>query len=194
MGVPLICSAILVKNQGILAAACSGGGTDYLFHDDENDGYNLGKMSLQCGRKVDALKLWLCWKHYGKKGYEKQVDSLFELANYATDYIRNSENLELIAEPQFLNICFRYVPKENQLDESALEQLNLKIRSQLIRTGETFVNYASYQSKIIIRLILANSELQKADIEKFFHNFLNTAKICEAAIIESNCLPIFKSI
>ena len=107
MGVPLICSAILVKEKGILSKACSGGGTDYLFHDDENESYNLGQMSLQCGRKVDALKLWLCWKYYGKKGYQKQIDNLFELANYATEYIRNSDNLELITEPKFLNICFR---------------------------------------------------------------------------------------
>ncbi|NEP56637.1 MAG: PLP-dependent decarboxylase [Symploca sp. SIO2G7] len=181
MGAPLICSAILVKNQGVLQKACSGGGTDYLFHDDENSAYNLGQMSLQCGRKVDALKLWLCWQYYGSKGYEQQVDSLFELANYARDYIRSCENLELIAEPKFLNICFRYIPQENQLDATAIDQLNLEIRQKLVHSGATFVNQARYQGKIIIRLILANSELQKTDLEKFFDNLLNAGKICEAA-------------
>lgn len=178
MGVPLICSAILVKEKGILSETCAGGGTDYLFHNDENDCYNLGQMSLQCGRKVDALKFWLCWKYYGKKGYEKQVDNLFELANYATEYIRNCENLELITEPEFLNICFRYISTENQLYSTALDQLNIEIRNRLIESGETFVNYAYYQSKVIIRLILANSELRKTDIEKFFHNLLHAGKIC----------------
>ena len=181
MRVPLICSAILVKEKGILSEACSGGGTDYLFHDDENDLYNLGQMSLQCGRKVDALKMWLCWKYYGKKGYEKQVDSLLELANYATEYIRNCDNLELIAEPKFLNICFRYISQKNQLDTTTLDRLNLEIRQKLIHSGTAFVNYAHYQGKIIIRLILANSELQKNDLEKFFHNLVNAGKICEAA-------------
>lgn len=181
MGVPLICSAILVKEKGTLSAACSGGGTDYLFHDDDNDLYNLGQMSLQCGRKVDALKFWLCWQYSGKKGYEKQVDSLFDLANHATEYIRNCENLELIAEPKFLNICFRYNPQNKHLSDIALDRLNLEIRQVLINSGETFVNYAHYQGKIIIRLILANSELQKADIERFFHNVLNAGKMSEAA-------------
>ena len=179
MGVPLICSAILVKEKGILSKACSGGGTDYLFHDDENESYNLGKISLQCGRKVDALKLWLCWKYYGKKGYQKQIDNLFELANYATEYIRNSDNLELITEPKFLNICFRYIPKENQLENNVLDQLNLEIRKRLIHSGTAFVNYANYRGKIIIRLILANSELQKEDLEKFFYNLVKTGRIYE---------------
>ena len=179
MGVPLICSAILVKEMGILSKACSGGGTDYLFHDDENESYNLGQISLQCGRKVDALKLWLCWKYYGKKGYQKQIDNLFELANYATEYIRNCDNLELITEPKFLNICFRYISKENQLENNVLDQLNLEIRKRLIHSGTAFVNYANYRGKIIIRLILANSELQKEDLEKFFHNLVKTGRIYE---------------
>ena len=179
MGVPLICSAILVKEMGILSKACSGGGTDYLFHDDENESYNLGQISLQCGRKVDALKLWLCWKYYGKKGYQKQLDNLFELANYATEYIRNCDNLELITEPKFLNICFRYISKENQLENNVLDQLNLEIRKRLIHSGTAFVNYANYRGKIIIRLILANSELQKEDLEKFFHNLVKTGRIYE---------------
>ena len=186
MGVPLICSAILVKDKGILGQACSGGSTDYLFHDDENEFYNLGQMSLQCGRKVDALKLWLCWKYHGKKGYQKQIDNLFELANYATEYIRNCNNLELIAEPQFLNICFRYISQKNQLDTTTLDQLNLEIRQQLIHSGAAFVNYAHYQSKIIIRLILANFEFKKDDLEKFFHNLVDTGKLCEASIAYNN--------
>ncbi|NET54998.1 MAG: PLP-dependent decarboxylase [Symploca sp. SIO2E6] len=180
MGVPLICSAILVKNRGTLQKACSGGGTDYLFHNDEHNAYNLGQMSLQCGRKVDALKFWLCWQYYGSKGYEQQIDSLFELANYATEYIRSCEHLELIAEPQFVNICFRYLPQGNQLDDTAVDKLNLAIRKRLIHSGEAFVNYARYQGKIMIRLILANSELQKTDLEIFFTNLVNAGKICEA--------------
>lgn len=178
MGVPLICSAILVKEKGSLSEACSGGGSDYLFHDDENNLYNLGTTSLQCGRRVDSLKFWLCWKYYGKKGYEQQVDRLLELASYAAEYIRSCESLELVTQPKFSNICFRYIPKEKQLDATALDQLHLDIRNQLFHSGASFVNYAHYQGKIIIRLILANSELQKNDLEKFFDNVVNIGRIC----------------
>lgn len=182
MGVPLICSAILVKEKGILKDACSGGGADYLFHDDQNDYYNLGQMSLQCGKKVDALKFWLCWKYYGNKGYEKRIDNLFELIQYATEYINNCNNLELVIEPVFLNICFRYIPQKNELSNEILDKINLAIRQKLFNSGESCVNYAYYQDKVIIRLILANLDLKKADLEKFFHNFLNIGKMCESAL------------
>ncbi len=171
MGIPVICSAILTKNKGILASVCSGGGNDYLFHEDDNESYNLGKMSLSCGRKVDAFKLWLSWQYYGHKGYETRINNLFELQNYAVQCIENSPNLELIVCPQFLNICFRYIDHDQYIN---LNQLNLKIRYQLIREGKIFVNFANYHNKTFIRLILSNPELTKVEIDHFFVMITNT--------------------
>ncbi|WP_287357730.1 pyridoxal-dependent decarboxylase [Moorena sp. SIO3B2] len=152
--------------------ACSSQGTHYIFHDDEDSSYNLGAMSLQCGRKVDALKLWLAWKYYGKSGYEARVDRLFELASYAADYIRSCEKLQLIVQPTFLNICFRYNPRDNSLSNHGLDQLNLEIRDQLMRSGQALVNYSHYQEQILIRFILSNPNINEADLDSFFANFI----------------------
>ena len=35
---------------------------DYLFHEDNDHSWDLGDRGLQCGRKVDALKLWFSWQ------------------------------------------------------------------------------------------------------------------------------------
>lgn len=39
-------------------------GADYLFQPDKHYdvSYDTGDKSLQCGRHVDAFKLWLMWK------------------------------------------------------------------------------------------------------------------------------------
>ena len=176
MGVPLICSFILVKEKGTLFEVCSSGGTDYIFHDDENHSYDLGKISLQCGRKVDALKLWLSWKYYGISGYEARIDRLFELAAYATEYIRKSDELELLIEPEFVNICFRYHPKNSNFSVEKLDSINLEIRNKLMRSGQALVNYANYGGQIAIRLIIANPEIQEADLDRFFSNIIQAAK------------------
>jgi glutamate/tyrosine decarboxylase-like PLP-dependent enzyme len=173
MGVPLICSAILVKQKGILNEVSASGDTDYLFHEDENSAYDLGHHSFQCGRKVDALKLWLAWKYYGRSGYEARVDRLFEMAQYATDVIRNCETLELMVEPSFLNICFRYRPGDRTLSDAVLDQMNLDIRNKLIYTGQALVNHAKYQGKVAIRFVLANPEVTLADLDEFFKAFLD---------------------
>lgn len=177
MGVPLVCSAILIKNKGILSQTCSSQGTDYV-HDQENanDDYNPIQMSLQCSRKVDSLKLWLSWQYHGSLGYQRMVDHLFELAHYAVEFICQSEHLELILKPEFLNICFRYHPQNTNYSLCVLNKLNLEIRDRLFRSGQSFVNYAHYQDILIIRLILTNPELQQEDLDHFFRKLINVGQ------------------
>lgn len=175
LGVPLICSAILVKQPGTLLSACSSEDTHYIFHDDDDSAYNLGPMSLQCGRKVDALKFWLSWKHYGTQGYAARVERLFELARYACDRVRSHPDLELVNDPQFLNICFRYRPCDRTRSEPELDRLNLAIRDRLMLTGQAFVNYACYRNRLTIRLVLANPKVEEADLDRFFQSVLAAA-------------------
>lgn len=172
MGLPLICSAILVKHPGMLAQTVSNADTDYLFHDHEDSAYDLGLISLQCGRKVDALKLWLAWQYYGKRGYEQKINWLFEMAEYATQKVNDYSELELMAPTQFLNVCFRYVPS----DRSDLDRFNLELRDRLVKSGKTLVNYASVNNKIVIRLVLANPEINQAGLDRFFANVLETGR------------------
>ena len=35
---------------------------------------------VQCGRRVDCLKLWLMWKAQGEQGLQRRVDQAFALA------------------------------------------------------------------------------------------------------------------
>ena len=173
MGLPLICSAILVKYPGTLHSTVANDDADYLFHDHENSAYDLGLTSLQCGRKVDSLKLWLAWQYYGKRGYAQRIDWLFEMAEYATQVINDCFELELMASTQFLNICFRYVAK----DCTDIDALNLELRDRLVKSGKSLVNYATLNDKITIRLILANPEIDRSDLDRFFANVLEVGRL-----------------
>lgn len=69
MGVPLICSAFITTNLPLLKQVCSHTQeAHYLLHKDAGD-IDLGHRSLQCGRRNDALKLWLAWKERGDEGW-----------------------------------------------------------------------------------------------------------------------------
>src|SRR5690554_2082983 len=63
MNIPLICSVLLVREKGWLYDYFNTFDTSYIYHEDETSEYDLGPKSLQCGRRVDALKLWLAWKY-----------------------------------------------------------------------------------------------------------------------------------
>jgi glutamate/tyrosine decarboxylase-like PLP-dependent enzyme len=172
MGLPLICSAILIKQPGILAQTVSNHDTDYLFHDHDDAAYDLGLTSLQCGRKAEAIKLWFAWQYYGKRGYQQRIDWLLEMTDYATQKIINCPELELMAPPQFLNICFRYVVN-NGADP---DHLNLELRDRLVKSGKSLVNYTSLNGNVILRLVLANAEINQADVDRFFDYVLEVGR------------------
>ena len=173
MGATLICTAFLTKHEGILRQTCSAGPSqpEYLFHDNDDSALDLGRISLQCGRRVDAFKLWLLWKHHGDRGFAERIDHLFELAGFATSWVQNHDRLELMAPTQSLNVCFRYLPE----DGSDPNAFNLKLREEMRRSGQSLVNYCRLGDEVAIRLVFANADLHKDDVVEFFETLTGFA-------------------
>ncbi len=171
MNIPLICSVILVKQKGTLQFNLTDLNTDYIFHDiDETE--DLGTKSIQCGRRVDAVKLWFAWKYFGLKGYEQRIDNLMDMAAHAEKLVQENPRLELMAPRQSFAICFRYNPDK----EVDLNDFNLQLREMLRKSGQTIVNYGYIGKNLTIRLVTANGDLSKSDIDLFF-NRLNAAAL-----------------
>jgi glutamate/tyrosine decarboxylase-like PLP-dependent enzyme len=175
MSIPLICSVILIKKKGTLLKTCSAAGTEYLFHSEKDSLHDLGRMSLQCARKVDALKLWLSWKFYGDKGYDRIITNLFNLADYTTKFVKRHERLELLAPRNSVSVCFRYVVRKGINSN----HFTIMLRDQLHKTGKSLVNYASIHNRSAIRLMITNPHLTKKEINHFFNNLLETASELE---------------
>lgn len=171
MNIPLVCSALLVKKRGTLQHNITDINTDYIFHDIDAI-EDLGKKSIQCGRKVDAVKLWFAWKYFGLEGYQKRIDNLIAMATYAASRVEEHPQMELLSERQSFAVCFRYVPKK----EEDLNTFNLAIREALRKSGKSIVNYGYLGKDLVIRLITANGELQQSDIDLFFTLFLAEAE------------------
>ncbi|KAK6635456.1 hypothetical protein RUM44_000707 [Polyplax serrata] len=113
MGAPLQCSIFITKYKGLLHR-CNSASATYLFQQDKfyDVSYDTGDKSVQCGRKVDAFKLWLMWKARGDAGFEKLVDQAMECSRYFKNQISSRDGFKLVI-PSFecTNICFWYIPK-----------------------------------------------------------------------------------
>ncbi|MBP0018069.1 MAG: aminotransferase class V-fold PLP-dependent enzyme [Cyanobacteria bacterium SBLK] len=179
MGMTLMCSILLVKQRGMMANAFSSRDTDYLFHTEEEEPMNLGNSTIHCGRRVDALKLWLAWKHLGDRGWEALVDRYFMLAARSQEIIESCESLELVVPRESLNICFQYIPKNPQFDPN---DLTLKVRQVLLSKGIAMVNYAKIGEKVVFRLVICNNQTRLADLEAFFEALLAIARQLESNI------------
>jgi sulfinoalanine decarboxylase len=175
MNIPLICSVLLVREKGVLHDAFSTYDTSYIYHEDETSDYDLGPKSLQCGRRVDSLKLWLAWKYYGDEGYIARIEHLFELAKYAEQFIVAHPQLELMCPTQSLNVNFRFVSN----GAKDLDAFNLKVRNNLVESGKSMVNYCHLENGLSIRLILLNPDLERSDLKKFFENFISESQQVE---------------
>jgi len=176
MNVPITAAVILTRHQGMLEQACGGGGGEYLFHNDENAPYNLGQKSIQCGRRADSLKVWLSWKAVGNKGFEDKVDQLQTIKQGCVDTIDASTHLHMVGPAPYLNVLFQFRPAIH-MDEEQLRELNIAICKTMQIEGGAFVDYAKYQGKTGIRLILANSDTQASDINRLLTNCIKTGEM-----------------
>ena len=172
MGMPLMCTAALFKDSSILQKINSVHGTDYLFHDDIDNNINLGEHSLQCGRRTDAVKLWLSWKYLGDKGFEKNIDHIFDMAQYARNKIEASKLLKLITPVESLNICFQIQPEAIQ--PSDWNNFNIQVREEILENGKIMVNYASIKDTTCFRLITSNFKRNQKDLDFFFSEIEKT--------------------
>ena len=162
LGTPLGCSLILVKDKKHLHDSFSNDAS-YLYQTD-HDEFNLGKMSLQCGRRNDALKLWVLWKSLGTSGLERLVDKQFELADVARDYVRQHPDYTDHSVDESVSVCFNYknIPAE-------------EICTKLYEQSELLVGYGSFNENRFIRLVTINAGNDPADILKFFDTLENFA-------------------
>jgi len=169
MGMTLMCSMLLVKQRGKMLSTFSADDTGYIFHESEADPIDLGPSTMHCGRRVDAIKLWLTWKHLGDRGWANRIDHYFALAAHAEALIQRHPNLAMVTRRYSLNVCFQYIPTRAEVSQAERNDLTLKIRQNLLKSGKAMVNYAHIGGDRVFRLILCNNQSSEADVT----NFLN---------------------
>uniref|UniRef100_A0A8C7FBA9 Cysteine sulfinic acid decarboxylase n=1 Tax=Oncorhynchus kisutch TaxID=8019 RepID=A0A8C7FBA9_ONCKI len=95
------CSGIqLLECNFDLLKRCHSADATYLFQQDKFYDMSLdtGDKSIQCGRKVDCLKLWLMWKAVGSQGLEERVDRAFAHTRYLVEKMMKREGFQLIGK------------------------------------------------------------------------------------------------
>jgi sulfinoalanine decarboxylase/sulfinoalanine decarboxylase/aspartate 1-decarboxylase len=162
LGTPLSCSILVTQHKKHLYDSFSNDAT-YLYQTDGDD-YNLGKTSLQCGRRNDALKLWTLWKSVGTQGLEKIVDHQFFLADIARNYIKSNSDYTLYSFDDSISICFNYknIPAQT-------------LCTALYENSELMVGFGTFNNTEFVRLVTINSGNSKEDIIDFFKVLENFA-------------------
>jgi glutamate/tyrosine decarboxylase-like PLP-dependent enzyme len=162
LGMPLICSLFIVKDKSILGRVCAHGeSAHYLFHSDTEE-VDLGRYSLQCGRRNDALKLWLAWREKGDAGWAKIVENYFSLANHLEQRVNQEASLTMMSSRQWTNVCFRFDPQQENVD---LNALNAEIRDRIMKGGKFMFSRANIGDDVILRLVISNPKVTEQSLD-----------------------------
>ena len=185
LGTALITSFFLTSRPGILKMTNRGGGDEYLFHSDREE-WDTGTYSLQCGRRGDALKLWLLWRLYGTEGLIERTEQLLDLARAAAAAVDADSRFTLL-HAHYLNVCFQVRPSDPQEDINAF---TLAVRKALVAEGRALVNYAQRSDgTTFIRLVFPNHQTRAEHVAAVLGLISETADRIEAERAEAQ-LPI----
>ena len=155
LGTPLSTSILLTKDKEDLYNSFSNK-AEYLYQTDNND-YNLGQTSFECGRRNNALKFWTLWKSVGTNGIGEMVETNYNLSDIARNYIRNNSDYKLYSYDDSLSVCFNYK------DFDAIE-----LCTQLYNNNKLMVGYGEHKGETFVRLVTINRENTQKDIFSFF--------------------------
>jgi len=155
LGVPLSSSMIFTRDQKYLYQSFSND-ADYLYQGHDDD-YNLGKMSIQCGRRNDALKFWTLWKSVGTKGLAKIVDYQYQLSDKAHKYMEEHPDYTVYSKSPSVTVCFNY----KDIDPKSL-------CTELYEKQQMMVGYGAYGDTTFIRSVTVNTNNDESDMFEFF--------------------------
>ncbi|KAK3083974.1 hypothetical protein FSP39_006153 [Pinctada imbricata] len=173
MGAPQQCSAFFTKHKDLLSQAhCANAA--YLFQQDKFYDVSLdtGDKSIQCGRRNDALKLWMMWKNKGDEGYERDIDNQFECARHLASLVKERDGFELLLEPECTNVCFYYIPPSLRHLERTEEwwakvsKVSPIIKERMMKNGSMLVGYQPDGEFVnFFRMVVSNLGSTLTDME-----------------------------
>jgi L-2,4-diaminobutyrate decarboxylase len=162
MLMPLAAGVVLVRHEQDLEAAFSQR-APYLFHagaDGRN--WDQGLRTFQCSRRADALKIWIALQRYGADAIGLLYDRLCQSARTLYEQILERADFAAMHEPESNILCFRY-RGDGTVSDAALDDINLRIRTELNRGGAGWITTTVLNGRRVLRATLMNPRTTAGD-------------------------------
>lgn len=171
--IPYECGCVLVKEPEKLRRAFSL--TAPYLHGilpSESTGMYFLDYGPQMSRGFNALKLWMSIKHYGAEGYRTLLSQNVKCVEYLHKLINESDDFEVLHQPNLFLYSFRYVPDMFRKDiidvaknDKQLDVLNQQIADQIQLSGVAFIMTTKIRGRTAIRLSVCSHRTTLEDID-----------------------------
>ncbi len=158
---PISCSAFLVADERNF---------DFIRHHaaylnpDEHERQGIPDLvtrSVLTTRRFDALKIWMTLQTIGQERLAEMVERTVDLARATAAKILSHPRLELINQPEFGCVLFRYRPENGCADSEAIHEA---LPRRLFELGEAVIGYTSWRGRRLLKLTALNPCASEDDL------------------------------
>jgi L-2,4-diaminobutyrate decarboxylase len=177
MFMPISAGAVLVRDRRHLDAAFQQS-APYLFHPrpGETRSHDIGRRTLQCSRRFDALKVWICLRHYGLDHFARLQERTVNNALYLHRRLSDAPDFEPAHAPESNILCFRHLPaawQDRPADE--LDALQGRLREAYNASGRGWVTTTILGGRRVLRVTLMNPATEERHLDALLDGLRETA-------------------
>jgi aromatic-L-amino-acid decarboxylase len=167
------CSAYFVKDPAQLVRTFEIL-PEYLKTQTRNQVKDYRDWGIALGRRFRALKLWFVIRNFGVQGIQAKIREHIQFATDFASVIKQRKDFELMTEPLFNVVCFRFVPDRRFADEK-LNHMNESLLHGINATGKAYFTHTKINGIYTLRMVLGQTYLKKEHIEQAWELILETA-------------------
>jgi L-2,4-diaminobutyrate decarboxylase len=158
MWMPISLGAVLVRHHRHLDATFQQS-APYLFHprSGESRSRDTGTRTLQCSRRFDALKLWVCLQLYGADHFAALAEKTVRNTRYLFDRLQEATDFEPMHVPESNILCFRHLPTgPGTVSAEHIDRFQTDLRSRYNASGRGWITSTVLEGRKVLRVTLIN--------------------------------------
>jgi aromatic-L-amino-acid decarboxylase len=118
---------------------------------------------IQLGRRFRALKAWMVFRAFGRRGIESRVREHCRLAAAFAARVGREPEYTLAAPPSMSVVCFRCVPAG--WDAAAVDALNRSLVEHVNLSGRGYLTHTTLRVGTVMRVGFGNVLTTDADVD-----------------------------
>jgi L-2,4-diaminobutyrate decarboxylase len=176
MWMPMSTGAVLVRNGRHLNAAFRQK-APYLFHarPGEERSWDAGRMTLQCSRRFDALKLWVALQHYGADHFAGLLETTVRNTESLHAKLTAAPDFEPMHAPESNILCFRHLPERG-------DDFQADLRRRYNESGAGWITTTILDGARVLRVTLMNPATIDDHLDRLLDGLRASVSLCEARL------------
>jgi L-2,4-diaminobutyrate decarboxylase len=182
MFMPISAGAILIRDRRHLDAAFQQS-APYLFHTRPGEArtHDIGQRTLQCSKRFDALKVWICLRHYGLDYIARLQERTVATAVSLFERIEAALDFEAVHAPESNILCFRHLPDGwPGLTDEEMDALQGRLREAYNASGRGWITTTVLGGRRVLRVTLMNPATGERHLDALLDGLRETAAAFEA--------------